>query len=146
MYRFQLAGKITAIIVMNIAHFNILYFCRTDRTPDRDSPAFIQTYTLHIHTSHCWWRKELHPAPPYVWRWKGVHTALHVYTAGGGRKCIHPALLAVKRNTLWFCTVHTPCERVWWWKWYTLHIHRWLLLVYSCCMMLKITGKCQNAG
>jgi hypothetical protein len=69
------------------------------------------------------------------------HTALHVYSASGGRKCIHPALLAVKRNTLWFCTctVHTPCERVWWWKWYTLHKNStsiggccWFILVVWC--------------
>jgi hypothetical protein len=46
-YRFQLAGKKTAIIVI-AAISSILYFCRTDQMPH--TLAFIQTYTMHVHT------------------------------------------------------------------------------------------------
>ncbi len=110
---------------MNIAHFGILYFCRTDRMPHRDSPAF--TYTnVHPSCSHFTLLVAERNTPCtsvclavergthcterlYCWWWKEMYT---------------PCTAAVKRNTLWFCTVHTPCERLWWWKWYTLHIHR----------------------
>ncbi len=146
-YRFQLAGKIMAIIVMNIAHFGILYFCRTDRMPDRDSPAFIQlqTYTLHVHTSHCWWRKEIHPAPPYVWQWTA-------------------------RLYCWWWkemyTSYTSIMHCWQWKGIHSGSAQYILLAKGCggesdtpytstggcCWFIfavwcrKITCKCQNAG
>ncbi len=123
-YSFQLAGKMTAIVVMNIAAFRYPVFLLDWLDAEQGQPGI---YTnVHPACSHCWWRKGIDPHRLYFWRWKGVHTTY----------CTS-ILLVGERNTLWFCTVHTPGESGWWWKWYTLHIHRQLLLVYSCCMMPK---------
>ncbi len=82
MYSFQLAGKMTAIIVMNIAAFRYPLFLL-----DWSEQGQSGTYTnVHPACSHCWWRKVIDPERPYFWRWKGVHTARLQYTAGGGKE------------------------------------------------------------
>jgi hypothetical protein len=53
---------------------------------DRDSLAFIQTYTLHVHTAGApaVWRKGIDPERPYSTSGGGKGYTLHVYTAGPG--------------------------------------------------------------